>query len=359
MATSSGQTWAVEAKRLARTDLGAQPWVHEIIRQVDSAEDDDLGTMLVAWAVPSKASAEREAELQRERAQQAARREEEDRRAQERRREEVRQERAARVNRHRDADEAILGWGFGLSVTLLVPWLLGRYLLRDSFLLPTATSAPSEVRNFLRAEVGGYFLADYLTGLCALAFLVGVLGVVRPWRGRVLRVIVSAAILVGSWYAHGFAIERWETQEPLVDAQKIYPFPESNPGYSPPWNDTKYFTCGRSSVIELDGSNYYTWTATVDGTDLDYDQCNRVYAYGDWDELRSGEFRRLQPTEDYASGAYFTGSGEVCDTDGSPEGLLWHGDDGTYEYFFSLLGSGDVVFETVDEFQQSHPNCQE
>lgn len=357
--TTHGQSdWTSEARRLARDDLGSQPWVVSMVRQVDGADDDDLGTMLVARAVLTKASSDRAAQRARQRAEETARREQESQRNEQERRERVVQNQQTRVGRHRGADGVIIGWGIGLSVTVLVPWLLGRYIFRDSFLLPTQASVPSEVRNYLRGELGGYFPADYLTGLAVVAFLVAFLCIVRPWRGRVLTGLLSIVLLAGSWYAHAEALTRWDEQEVLVGAEKIYPFPQSNPDYTA-WNATEYLTCGMSNIVQLDGHNHYTWTASIEGSDLDRGECNLVYAYTDWTQRERLDLAGVTPSDDYPNGAVVDDAGEVCDTNGTAEGLLWHADDGDFTYSFRLLGDREIQYSSPEAFVLDYPMCQE
>ena len=57
-----------EARRLAGEDVGAQSWARQLTQLVDAAADDDLGTLVVARAVLTKAAQEQAAELARKRA---------------------------------------------------------------------------------------------------------------------------------------------------------------------------------------------------------------------------------------------------------------------------------------------------
>jgi len=120
---------------------------------------------------------------------------------------------------HQSVDRAIIGGAIGLCATVLVPWLLGRFVLRDTFLLPTRTTASSEIRNVLRSSVGSYFLSDYLSGVCAVAAIAAILGLVRPWRGRPVAIALSLAMLAGSWFAHAEALQHWNSQEDVVNAR--------------------------------------------------------------------------------------------------------------------------------------------
>lgn len=267
--------------------------------------------------------------------------------------------------------------GIGLCATVLVPWLLGRYVLRDTFLLPTRTTAPSEVRNFLRGSLGSYFLSDYLSGVCVIAAIAAILCLVRPWRGRPVGIILSLAMLVGCWFAHGQAINRWDANEAIVNASVIYPFPESDSngkyyqtcgladavnGTDARLNDKKYATGGFSGgYVTFAGQHYYVWTAHYSpssGDDSPSGTCNRIYAYQGWQV-----FKRLDV------GSQGVNGGSICDTDGTVDGLIWFVDsanqtnatpddaDGFFYWRVADASATSLTFLAKADFAQQFPNC--
>ena len=66
-------SWVSEARRLANDELGTLYWAAETARRVNNSPDTDLGTMVVARAVLSRAATEHAAAVVRQQAEEAAR----------------------------------------------------------------------------------------------------------------------------------------------------------------------------------------------------------------------------------------------------------------------------------------------
>ncbi|MFI1955916.1 DnaJ domain-containing protein [Streptomyces xinghaiensis] len=84
------------------------------------------------------------------------------------------------------------------TLTVLVPWLIGRYLLRDTWFFPTGEG----VYNALRDGHGrDYANAEYPGGVAVIGFLLAAALLLRSWGGRGRYVVVgfvSLAIAINS-----------------------------------------------------------------------------------------------------------------------------------------------------------------
>jgi hypothetical protein len=345
--SDDGRRWGRQARKLARASRRDPGFAGELARQVLQAGDTDLGTMVVAGAVLTEHAA---------RGKVAAR---------------YRAGTARRERRERAADDRrmdgafIVGW-LGLAVTVVLPWLLGRYKLRDTWLLPTRTVAPPEVRDYVRSQVGHYFWPDYLTGLAVFAVIVALVLLCRPWPGRRVGIVVGVALLAGSWGAHVGAVALWNTQEDAVSASRVYPFPQ---GYE---NDSlferyTYATCGMSNVVDMGGHKYYVWTARGISTvpiDLERSRsgdrltsCDLVFVYTDWTRVRGVESMARHAGARVMSAA---SGGRVCDTDGTADGLIWFAPNAAGDLVFTvpLLGDHAIDDAAPQRFAQDYPMCQ-
>lgn len=68
----SPKTWASEARRLSRQHAGAETWAEGLKRELSDADDDDLGTFIVAIAAFSALNHARQVEAARQEAVRAA-----------------------------------------------------------------------------------------------------------------------------------------------------------------------------------------------------------------------------------------------------------------------------------------------
>ncbi|MEV6414974.1 protein kinase [Kribbella sp. NPDC051718] len=139
-------------------------------------------------------------------------------------------------DRRKNRDFSALMIGFGVCITVIVPWLLGHNLLRDRWPRREAAGVfESEAR-----DAGAYFLTDWVTGCLVVAVLVAAFILVRPWRKRTSTLVV-AAVLLGStwWWGKPFVEQEWNRQEQAtIRALRSTPYPF----------EKHYSSCGKASV---------------------------------------------------------------------------------------------------------------
>lgn len=174
-----------EARHLAAADVGNQAWASELVKQVKSAGDNDLGTMIVARAVLTRAVEEQAAEAARRAAEDEERRKAAARAAAERRAE------AARVrNRQRRsrlggqiATRGLTGLGYSVAAGVMVAF--ATWFPRD----PTGAQVWSATQPILiaclvsaaMAMTVDWFLDDPGGDLRALCATIGVLIGASKW----------------------------------------------------------------------------------------------------------------------------------------------------------------------------------
>jgi hypothetical protein len=340
MATDDPTRWARQAQRLARADVGSDGWARDLVQRVDAAADRDVGTMIVAGAVLAQRVDVRAEEVARERVEAVER---------------ARLDRVALLDERRGVDRAVMVIGLVAGVTVLVPWLLGKYKLRDTWLLPTLTSAPADVRDDARSYLGGYFWPDYLSGLAVVALLVAIILLVRRWPGRVLGILVGFALLIGCYFPYAGARAIWGEREAALNADGVYPYTKIPARDSGGWYHS---TCGISDVVELDGHKYYAWTVGQRVSWFDHVRgsggpCHSIEIYVDWDQVGTAQKEFHGESVDIDTG------GRLCDTDGTPEGLVWFAPQAYGDGFFAvpMVGSATINGFTADEFAAAYPMC--
>lgn len=211
-----------------------------------------------------------------ERAQAERRRVEAERAAREREREAAAAAQRAeeqRAARRRSVDRRVLGVAVVLSVTVLVPWLIGKFFLRDS-----VHDRLGGVYDLAARDDGRYFQADWFGGVGVLLVLAAVIVLIGSWRRRAST--VTAALVVGVFAgavvlpasADRWTDAEWETLQVL--ASTSYPFGE------------RWATCGSRTfdVLGEDGGAYHhfqVWTARTVGADT----CNRLEVYDGWRKI--------------------------------------------------------------------------
>ena len=192
---------------------------------------------------------------------------------------------ATRSRRAKDLQAVLLAGA--TCATVLVPWLLGRFVLRDTFF----RSADSRVFDEAVRKAGAYFLTDWLAGCTLVICAVAVFLLIGPWRGRVLSIITAVVSLVAAIaLLLPMAVDHWEVAE--ADSVRtlhytVYPFEES------------YYTCGEDTVWfkrgprpglgrRTEGPGLEPWTlfsARVKGSDAD--GCDRVVIWHGWKRIDS------------------------------------------------------------------------
>lgn len=106
----------------------------------------------------------------------------------------VRQQAAMAAERRRGGDAFAMMVAAGLAVTVLGPWLIGHFLMTETFVLsPDERVYDDEIRG-----ISDHFWATYLGGLVPVVLLLGVFLVARPpWQGR-KRTVVVGWIAIGA-----------------------------------------------------------------------------------------------------------------------------------------------------------------
>jgi hypothetical protein len=292
-----------------------------LVRQVVAAPDGELGLYAVAGAVLQEV---RDREQQRQA-------------------EELRDARERRASKRLAADRWIAIAALAALVTVVVPTAVGRWIGRDSTLFPPGFEAPGSVRNALRDSLtpGGLWpvgqadqvfdWVDYFAGALLLAALAAAaVSAIPPWRGRWRHLAAAGAALIGCVAAYPAVLGLWEEREAAAESIGVAPYQAKSHqskvveayGNVPARCGLAVATVdaaggrGESDLIELDGHRYYV-RAVYHDPDTDYyyadaAACNRVVVYRDWTEIA-----RFELVDGVAR------KGWLCDTDGTPEGLVW------------------------------------
>ncbi|HEX8507957.1 MAG TPA: hypothetical protein VF635_00455, partial [Propionibacteriaceae bacterium] len=252
--------------------------------------DAVLGVLTIpAWLVERRHQQEERARAE------AARRVEEERQRKlrqdqqtEQRRAEARQARERAVSRRREKDRSTLVTAFVLCVTVLVPWLLGHFLMQDRLF------RPPNPRVFLAdaRDTGTYFLTDWTAGCAAILLAAALFVVLRPWWRRpaslVFAGIFAAVAIVG---LAPYSIREWTNQENRTAAtlrSTVFPF------------DNEFYTCGqataaygKSKVLAGESDVVYTlFSARTEGSTVD--GCNMLVFYQGWRMVKSVTLKKGQ-----------------------------------------------------------------
>ncbi|RKR76287.1 hypothetical protein [Frondihabitans australicus] len=175
----------------------------------------------------------------------------------------------ASAARHRSADVVLIVLTLLLSATVLVPWLLGRFLLRDTLFRPEASS----VFDIAIRKNGTYFLSDWTAGLAVLFVFLGLALVLRPWSLRIGRVVFGFLFLaVGAGVFGPVSSHLWSLDE-HVSADRL-----RTTAY--PWSDTKY-ECDEQEAM-FSGDLWQAHTARTEGLD---GGCDRIVVYKGWEPV--------------------------------------------------------------------------
>lgn len=249
-----------------------------------------LGSLAVPYwsqmrraAEEERARRERERQAEEKRQRELRERQERDRRADARRSDNARK---AAVRRH--SDLVVVGRAIGLCATVLAPWLIGRYALRDHLFRPTG----AKVFDTGARDAGKYFLTDWSAGCVVIVLLAAIFLLIRSWRGRVVSVITASAMIAGSWlWLVPQSKQLWQ-QEEAVTASRLrstaFPFGD------------QFMTCGsaekgfgHSKVDSGDPKVLYT-LFSAQSKDSPVSGCNKVVLYEGWRKVRSITFKGKQ-----------------------------------------------------------------
>ncbi|MEP9385591.1 hypothetical protein, partial [Nocardioides sp. KR10-350] len=207
-------------------------------------------------------------------------REAEERRQREQHEEEDRQRKATAAaaaargaaNR-RTFDWSVVVLAVGACVTVLVPWLIGRFALRDRFGRATSVA----VFDPAVRKAGDYFLTDWLSGTCVILVVAGVVILAgRYWPRRILSIAMAFAMIGAAlFYLRPIAISKWseaEAHSAMLLETTAFPFSD------------RYKTCGSDTLTFTrdDGTKYVVsaFSAHISGTADE--GCNRVEIYRGW-----------------------------------------------------------------------------
>lgn len=167
---------------------------------------------------------------------------------------------------------ALMGAGL-LAITVLIPWLVGHFLLRKTFVLRANPAVyESEARG-----LADHFLATYLGGLVVVVLGLGIFLVARrPWQGRV-------GTVVGGWIAVLGALvvllpiagSQWDAAEhKTIKHLRETAFPFSK----------RFYECAGWTIGAENGAHdpelWQVYLAQVKGTSGS--ACNRVHIYRGW-----------------------------------------------------------------------------
>lgn len=247
--------WAEKLPMFTTTMLGfvfaavgvfVEPWIRDQFRRraVNTADDDPAPPPRPVTRQPPVATARRDVSYRAARPANAAR-------------------------RH---DAWVLGGFAVLGVTVLVPWLVGRFLLRDSVVLE---QNPNVFDTSVR-DGGSYFFSDYLSGLLVPGVLAVAFLLLRPWARRTG--FVAAAFFLAGLMLVTLVGARvvWNTQEE-TSAETLrsgaFPFHERVPS-----------TCfgDKDFRAVLDGRNYTVGVHQTDHGEMFLTYCNRINVYHGW-----------------------------------------------------------------------------
>ncbi|MDR2566935.1 MAG: hypothetical protein LBC97_12960 [Bifidobacteriaceae bacterium] len=370
-------------RRLRRFRSDFQPEAAALARQAEAADGDDLGTVVVARAVLAQAAAaepalekaarrERRSALRRPFGQAAPARA-------------VGGPRERREDRRWLADQLVALSAMALVATVAVPGWVGKYLLRDTFLFPAALSAPPGMRDAMRSGAGeplgaltlrlegpsSYLLPHFLAGtLLIVAVAACFVLFTPPWRGRRAHLLAAGAVLAACILGYPTALAVWTDREATVEAVGVAPpdfriAPAVGEGGVLWLRENDVSACGLAvaanpatgearNYIDLGDHRYYVWTAAVSA---DSASAHAYTCAGGWEigqeagqepgqedgqarvgsqaealKARWNRYAGGQRLLAYRDGERLTsvsldggivGRGSLCDTDGTPEGLLW------------------------------------
>jgi hypothetical protein len=169
-------------------------------------------------------------------------------------------------------------WALVLSLTLIVPWMMGRFIFQDHLWLTTGPGVfDTSARTF-------WSHAPLLWGAGVLVILLALSAawIFNPkWRGRYIAVI--SGILIGSITLVGVGPiihNPWLTAERETAARLVktpYPFSDH------------YYTCGSKSTTIKDGL-WQVYTTQIAGSKTS--NCNRLVFYKGWREMGHYDVRR-------------------------------------------------------------------
>lgn len=163
-----------------------------------------------------------------------------------------------------------------LAITVLVPFLIGHFLLTKTFVLkPNPGVYDGQARG-----IADHFLATYLAGLLPITLALGIFLVARtPWHGRTVAVAGGCIALAGSLVVLlPMAMSKWNASEQKTIAklrETAYPF------------GAHYYSCGNWKIHAENGVHdpelWQVYLGQVKGTTGT--GCNQVWVYRGWQSV--------------------------------------------------------------------------
>ncbi|CAM2744362.1 hypothetical protein [Skermania piniformis] len=198
------------------------------------------------------------------------------------------------------------------AVTVLVPYLVGHFLMRRT---PLLADDPAVFEPRVRGLLD-HFVPDYLGGLLALTVPVALFLVVRPWAYRQRTAVIGAVLLAASLFVLlPMASERWKAAE-AASAVKLRET-------SFPYADN-YFNCASWTLGAENGRHQSELWQVHLGQSLGTPgtACNRVDVYRGWQFVGKFELDGEEgfteavtvTTPDWTEAYHATSSGDIYST---------------------------------------------
>lgn len=207
------------------------------------------------------------------------------------------QRRQQTIQARRLHDAWALG-GFALiGITVLIPWLIGKYLLRDSSFFKQGQGVfDTSVR-----DAGKYFLSDYLSGLLIPGVIVAAFLLLRPWVRRAMLVVVGLGLVVAILVTLGIAKAKWLDNERLsaeVLFSGKYPFAARHGDLC---------LGGDAASKIMNGRVVSAGLRNGQSTDPFASHCNKIDVYQGWTQVAEFEL----PPDSYIEDSFFYAGGNA------------------------------------------------
>lgn len=172
-----------------------------------------------------------------------------------------------------DVDFVVVAAMLAFAITVLVPFLLGHFVMTHTFVLK---KDPAVYVDGVRG-IWDHFLPTYLAGLVPIAVLSGAILVLRqPWRGRKGWVLCGFVVLVATLFVLiPSTIDKWQNAEQMTAAklrETAFPYAE------------RYIDCASWALHAENGAHQSEiWSVNLGlarGTQVD--GCNLVAVYRGW-----------------------------------------------------------------------------
>lgn len=187
--------------------------------------------------------------------------------------------RQARINRRRSNDAVMLWLGVIGCLTVVVPWIIGRFFLEGRTLRPTGSGV---YRGELRS-IGRYFLTDWTAGCVVVLLLAVAFVLLRPWTGRASRLVVAGLIgVVAVAVLLPYSVQEWGRQEAVTASRlrnTVYPL------------DGETTVCGQNTValgksqVEP-GKPSISYTLYAVDPRRTFSDCSRLELWAGWRRVK-------------------------------------------------------------------------